>query len=92
MVMYRDASDNEQPQEEDNTRQFIITIADGKSEYALSLDSGERVDLSDYTCRAVTKKDLPKLKACEIDAPAYEAMEELLHQGLELHIWRRRGH
>ena len=78
--------------EKATTRQFVITIADGAHEYPLSLAENEWVDLSDYTCRRVTKKDLNKIKAADLDNESYASIEEILRRGFEIHIWKHKAH
>ena len=72
--------------------QFIITIADGKDEYPLNLPVNARVDLMDYTCRAITMKEMGRIRALAAECSDYQAIAEILEKGWELHIWKHKSH
>ena len=71
---------------------YIITIADGKDEYALNLAQNELVDLTDYACRSIGPDQLKEIRMLARSNPNYQTIVEILERGLELHIWRRNGH
>ena len=72
----------------------IITLSNGKKEFPIiGVPENGVIDLKDYQCSCIQKKDLPRLK----DLTEYPLFREnasllvdVLEKGLEIHLWLKK--